>query len=386
VSEPVFDLIVVGGGPSGSAAACTAARHGLRVVVVDRKRFPRDKLCGGLLTLRAAKVYERIFTEPWDAVIESRAGGLRLMSERGQLNEVRDYKALQFTSRRAFDAHLLRQAEAAGAEMLLGQAVSAVECDPPCVVLQDGHRLAARTVIGADGVASTVGRCLFGRSFNPRTIAFGLEMEVPREATRDPDFQPEIYFGMARWGYGWVFPKADTLTVGVGGLLARNPDLRDTFTRLLSLRFGGVPTQRIKGCHIPYGDFRVIPGRGNVILCGDAAGLVEPITGEGIAFAMHSGQLAALAVVQALKQGGTALEAFLPNYRPITTDLRLARALRQLVFPRLVEPVFLFTLPKLRNAPRRHMDLMADDLGYPAYARYIATSVLMRGWLKLLPT
>jgi len=64
----------------------------------------------------------------------------------------------------------------------------------------------------------------------------------------------------------------------------------------------------------------------------------------------------------------------------------VARALRQLVFPRLVEPVFLFALPKLRNAPRKHMDLMADELGYPAYARYVAANVMMRGWLKLLPS
>lgn len=386
MSQPVFDLIVVGGGPAGSATACTAARHGLRVAVVDRRDFPRDKLCGGLLTLRAAKAYERIFLEPWDTVIEAWAGGLRLMSERGQLNEVRDYKALQFTTRKAFDAHLLEQAQAAGAHLLLGHGVSAVECDPASVTLQDGQRLGARAVIGADGVVSTVGRCLFGRSFNPGTIAFGLEMEVPRDAAKDSSFLPEIYFGMARWGYGWVFPKRDTLTVGLGGLLARNPDMKGAFRRLLSMRFGHVPAQRIKGCHIPYGDYLRTPGRGNVILCGDAAGLVEPITGEGIAFAMQSGEQAALAVVQALEQGQTALAAYLPGYRQITADLRVARALRQLVFPRLMEPLFLFALPKLANAPRKLMDLMADDLSYSAYARYIAANVLVRGWRKLLPS
>ncbi|AKJ28146.1 geranylgeranyl diphosphate reductase [Caldimonas brevitalea] len=382
-----FDLIVVGAGPAGSSAARTAAQSGLRVALVDKDVFPRDKLCGGLLTLRAQKVYRHVFDTPWDAVIEARAHGLRLLGRDGRmLNEVRDHKLLQFTARRHFDALLLQQAAASGAEVLLGSAVQRVDTDQPGIELSGGRRLSARAVIGADGVKSTVARTLFGRSFDPRTIALGLEMEVPRDGLpASEDGAPEIYFGRARWGYGWVFPKRDTLTVGLGGLQVHNPHLKDEFRRLLVERFGALPGARIKGHHIPYGDYLRTPGRGNVLLCGDAAGLVEPITGEGIAFAMLSGQQAALAVAAALQRGQPALAAYLPAYRRLSADFRIANQLRRLIFPRLCEPLFLRALPKLRNAPGKHMDLMADDIGYPAYGRYIATSVLTRAWRKLLP-
>ncbi|MCW7539185.1 geranylgeranyl reductase family protein [Aquabacterium sp. A7-Y] len=387
MSALLFDLIVVGAGPAGSAAACTAAHRGLRVALVDKEEFPREKLCGGLLTLRAQKVYARVFPRAWDEAVEARAHGLSLLGPDGRrLNEVREHHLLQFTCRRRFDALLLDQAVEAGATPLLGSAVQQVDDSEGAVRLSDGRRLQGRAVIGADGVRSSVARQLFGRSFDPRTIALGMEMEVPRchPGAADLDL-PEIHFGLARWGYGWVFPKRATLTVGLGGLLRHNPQLKTAFRAMLAHRFGSVPDVAIKGHHIPYGDYLTRPGRGRVLLCGDAAGLVEPITGEGIAFAMHSGREAALAVHEALQGRTEPLAAYLPRYRELVQDFRIAKGLRQLIFPRLCEPLFLRALPRLRQAPGRHMDLMADELGYPAYARYIALSVVARGWRKLLP-
>ncbi|WKB52428.1 NAD(P)/FAD-dependent oxidoreductase [Eleftheria terrae] len=386
-SKTSFDLIVVGGGPAGSAAACTAARQGLRVALLDQARFPRDKLCGGLLTLRAAKVYASVFDRGWDDTIEARAHGLRLFGRQGHLlNEVHDRQLLQFTCRSRFDHLLLQQAEAAGVQLHLGQRVRHINAGEAAVQLDDGRRFSARALIGADGVRSAVARGLFGRSFNPDTIALGLEMEVPREFEgADGVSAPEIHLGVARWGYGWIFPKRETLTVGLGGLLPHNPRLRQDFEAFVQRRFLGLPAARIKGHHIPYGDCLRTPGRDRVILCGDAAGLVEPITGEGIAFAMLSGREAALSVQEALGKSGSPLAAYLPRYRRLVADFRIARGLRQLMFPRACEALFLYALPRLRHAPARHMDLMADELGYPAYARYIAASVLTRGWRKLLP-
>ena len=184
---------------------------------------------------------------------------------------------------------------------------------------------------------------------------------------------PEIYFGLIDWGYGWVFPKRDTLTVGVGGSLRKNPDLMSSFKDFLRQRFGEIPAGKIKGHHIPFGDFRRVPGRGNILLCGDAAGLVEPITGEGIAFAMQSGHFAAEAIRDAAKalKPAAALDFYQPRYEAIAASFRHANRLRHLLFPRTAQKLFSKVLPRTSSIPRRHMDLMADEITYADYGKFL---------------
>lgn len=390
----VFDLIVVGSGPAGSCAARAASRAGLKVALVDQARFPRDKLCGGLLTRRAVSLYERVFTAPLDGVVQASSPELHLWGPQGWLNAARQGPVLRFTMRQAFDHHLFEQACAAGAVPFTGQPA---RLDPeapeerPSVRLADGRQLSAHVVIGADGVRSAVARALFGRPFDPATIALAVEVELPRDAVDDRVEAPEVHFGYVRWGYGWVFPKRETLTVGVGGLLARNPDLRASLARLVRQRFGDVPLPRIKGHHIPYGDYRRRPGRGNVLLCGDAAGLVDPITGEGIGLALESGQAAAQAAVLACEarrrgDGTPAMAYYQPLARRWARDLDHARALRLLMFSSWTSAAFMRAIAVMQRSPDRHMALMAGEIDYPAYTRGVAGSILRRlGRLAFLP-
>lgn len=375
-------VLVIGAGPAGSAAAHTLARQGIDVAVINKAAFPRDKLCGGLLTARSRKIYQRVFARPWDSVIDHAAHGVKFVRHGVLLKEVRDRAELCFTRRVDFDQFLLDQAISHGAGAYLGEAVVAIDLAGKVCRLGCGRKIGYDVLIGADGVNSLVARTLFGRAFDPRTVAFALELEVDRARYGAELNDPEVHFGVVRWGYGWVFPKRDTLTVGVGGLLARNPELKTTFAAFLRERFGTLPEGGIKGHHLPFGDYRKVPGRGDVLLCGDAAGLVEPITGEGIAFAMQSGLDAAEAIIEAA--GRPALPGYRARYRAITRDFDHANRLRHLLFPKFCERLFLKALPNSDTLAQKHLQLMADELGYGEYARHLLARVAKRAGRALL--
>ena len=364
-------VLIIGGGPAGASAAYKLAGHGLDAAVVDKAVFPRDKLCGGLLTLRSRTTYSRIFAAPWDPVVDFTAHGVKFFHRASLLNEVADSSELYFTRRLDFDHYLLDQAMRRGATAYLGDAVVALDIHEKTCRLRSGAEFTFDFMVGADGVNSLVAKSLFGKAFDHDSIAFALEMEVDRQQFPQPLDAPEIVFGLARWGYGWVFPKKDTLTVGIGGLHAKNPELKKALLAFLATRFGSIPAGRIKGHYLPFGDYRKVPGRDNVLLCGDAAGLVEPITGEGIAFAMQSGLYAAEAVIEAAAAGAVALPFYQRRYRHIARDFDHANRLRYLLFPSACERLFLKLLPTSRTLPRKHLELMADKLQYDDYFRYL---------------
>ena len=174
-----FDVVVAGGGPAGSAAAFTLASHGFRVCVVDKYSFPRDKLCGGLLTLRAKKIFHQVFQTDWSPAIHRTARGAKFYFQSTLLNSVTDYRDISFTCRREFDNFLLQLAVQRGATLLEKETAKSIDSARTLVTLASGKTLAFDFLIGADGVNSTVARHIFGTSFQPQTIGFGLELEVP---------------------------------------------------------------------------------------------------------------------------------------------------------------------------------------------------------------
>jgi menaquinone-9 beta-reductase len=368
-----FQVVVVGGGPAGSSAAHTLAAAGIKVCLIDRSVFPRDKLCGGLLTLRSKKAFQTIFKTDWSPAIQTVSKGARFYFKQKLLNSVVDYKDIFFTCRRDYDAFLLELARQRGTTVVQGAQVQTIDLEQSSLKLSDGTICDYDFLIGADGVNSLVAKTIFGESFRQDTIGFGLEMEVPISTRIPPITEPEIYFGLLDWGYGWVFPKSKTLTAGVGGLLKKNPRMREDFENFLTQRFGHVPPAKIKGHFIPFGDFRKTPGRRNVLLCGDAAGLVEPITGEGIAFAMLSGFFAAEGIKEALSvaKPSSVLEFYEKRYATIADSFRQANSLRYLLFPKACQFLFSKALPHSQSIPRRHMDLMADDLSHGEYVKFL---------------
>ena len=268
-----MDALVVGAGPAGSLAAFHLARGGARVLLTDKARFPRDKPCGGGITVRA----ERQLPFSIDPVVEDAVDVFELRLGYGRhFRRTTHEPLIRMTQRRRLDAFLVEQAQEAGAEF------------------RDGFRpddtIEAEVVIGADGANGTTGRKA-GLDDHLRTVALegNAAVDLERFAGR-----AWIEFGVVPGGYGWVFPKADHVNVGVGGWHSQGPQLRAHLARLC--REHGIPEREltdVRGHRLPLRRPGSTAARGRLALVGDAAGLVDPVSGDGIYEAVLSARLAA---------------------------------------------------------------------------------------------
>jgi geranylgeranyl reductase family protein len=306
---------VVGAGPAGAAAALEARRlrPDATVALVDKATFPRDKACGDGLGPHAV---DELVALGADGVLDGYPPirGLRLRSPRGLEVAGDPARPNHVVPRAVLDARLVAAAQAAGAELLYGTGVRRLEQHDGLVVA-DGQ-LAARVVIGADGANSTVRR-LLGAPANPdRALAIAVRGYAPA-----PPGRPEQLIAWVAEGwpaYVWSFPTGTGVAnVGYGLLRSRfHGDRAELHRRLRDLLPGAEPDPgSLRAHHLPFSSFRPPPGAGRVLLAGDAASLVNPLSGEGIYYALASGRLAARAAVCAPMDP-------LPAYRRL-----LARAL-----------------------------------------------------------
>ena len=364
-----YDVIVVGAGPSGSSAAYVLAASGMKVAIIDKSIFPRNKLCGGLLTGRSKKIFHDIFKTSWDPVIEVTSNGATFFKKYDFLNSVDNYRSIFFTSREKYDTFLLELAEKKGTQVIQGTRVISLNQDENSITFNDGQKMFADFIIGADGVMSRVANSLFPDYHKINKLALGLETEVPIDHSNERITKPELYFGVIPWGYGWVFPKEKSFTVGVGGLKKYNPKMKNILLDLLNHRFSENLKFQIKANYLPFGSYLSTPGFKNILLVGDAAGLVEPITGEGIAFAMESGKLAAESIIKAANYNrpDRAYKEYKSEYNKLTKILRQANFMKYLVFTKTAAPLFYNAIKNNKNAILKHMDIMAGEINYKEY-------------------
>ncbi len=362
---PHYDLVILGAGPAGASAAVTARKNGLSVALVDKARFPRAKLCGGLVTGRCAGHLKEVFDLDIDPQLFETRRNFEFYMDGQPLGRLDGVPPAHLTMRWNFDQLLFSRAIAAGAVDYSGQRVETLDLSANRVTLHAGEVLDYGCLIGADGVQSITARAIFGEPFDKTRVGFALEIEGP---TVEPDTQTRIRidFAAADWGYGWSFPKRASTTIGLGGLHARNPEMKARLAAYLD-RLGTGQGLKVKGHFLPFGGYRSVPGRGNVLLAGDAAGFVDPITGEGIGHAIQSGRLAAEAAAEALAAGRPerALRLYRPATRPIRTGLRAAILLRPVIFARPLKPFFAATFRNSRSLKREYMHLLSGETEYP---------------------
>ena len=292
-----FDVLVVGAGPAGSAAAMHLARGGARVLLADRARFPRDKPCGGGLTGRALRHAPCDVSEVVEHVVDRFVlrAGYRARVARSSKTPV-----ILMTQRRRLDAYLAEHATAVGVEFRDGAAVGEIVIESGgASATVGGSRIQASYLVGADGANGVVARSTgLGEGIRP---GVALEGNVAWG-----DLAPAAYRGTA-WvelgvvpgGYGWVFPKGDHANLGVGGWLDEGPRLRSHLARLA--RVHGVESDTltdVRGHRLPMRGPTSRSAQGRALLVGDAAGLVDPLSGDGIYEAFVSARLAAEAVLR----------------------------------------------------------------------------------------
>jgi geranylgeranyl reductase family protein len=282
-----FDAVVVGAGPAGSTTAYRLASGGASVLLVDKARFPRDKPCGGGVTLRAA----RALPFSIDPVVEDVVDRFELrLGYRSSFERVSEEPLCLMTQRSRLDEFLARKAEEAGAEFRDGVPVAYDDGD----LLVDGERIAARVIVGADGVNGLAARTFGLAGDHGHGVA--LEGNAPLDTSYRGRLVLEL--GVVPGGYAWVFPKGDHVNVGVGGWEQEGPRLRTHLRRLCAVHevdFDALTD--LRGYRLPYRRASSVFASDKVLLVGDAAGLIDPLSGDGMYEAFVSARLAAEAIL-----------------------------------------------------------------------------------------
>jgi geranylgeranyl reductase family protein len=286
-----WDVAVIGAGPAGLAAASAAAGAGARTIVLERAEHPRYKTCGGGLIGASRAAAGGLIEVP--ARDEIRAATITLRGGR-EFTRTETEPLLAMVVREEFDAALLGRAAENGAVVRERAQVRAVDQagGHATARLADGTEVTARTIIGADGSAGVTARHV-GTEFSQVDLGLELEIAVPASVAEQWAGRVQLDWGKIPASYGWLFPKGDRLTVGViaarGQGDATRAYLREYVTRLGLSGFRAVQDSgHLTRCRTDGSPLR----RGRVIAAGDAAGLLDPWTREGISFALRSGALA----------------------------------------------------------------------------------------------
>jgi geranylgeranyl reductase family protein len=313
-------VIVVGAGPAGSMAAMTLAARGVPVVLIDRKRFPRDKPCGGGIRFRVLTRFPELAPYLRREVPMHEIRRVWMESPSGASVVAASRTPFYLTLRRLdLDAALVRRARDAGADVVENARVTDVSASAGgvSVTCLDGRRFAGRLVIGADGVNSVVARASgLSAGFADETLAIDTMEETPLTdlAVTDPGTM-YVAYGRHRWpGYGYVFPKREHVDAGVGFVLsffkqelggspwAHHERFIDE-ARAKGIVRGASRRENFKAYRLPLGGPLSRTSTDGVLLCGDAGGFVNAYTGEGIYFAMVTGQHAGESAARALTRG-----------------------------------------------------------------------------------
>lgn len=299
-STRMLDVVVIGAGPAGATAAFFLARGGMKVVLIEKEKLPREKVCGG--GVQSCTLSQLPFS--FQEVVEAESSGMVFTRQLRHGFVRRSQRPLVYqVSRARFDNLLTQKAAAAGARVLDGLAVSSVETEGgTCSVKTSaGDTFNSKFVVFADGVTSIGHRLL-----NPQETRFlqlGMEYDVPlvsKTGRYDPTLV-SVDWGTMPDGYAWIFPKKDHLVVGCGGPRNQNQSLRaylSTLTRRLG--YEESECENLRAHPIPSLTRQTVVANQRFILVGDAGGFVEPFSGEGISYAIKSGSAAAEAIIATL--------------------------------------------------------------------------------------
>jgi len=327
-----FDVAVIGGGPAGLAAASAAVATGARTVVLERAVHPRYKTCGGgLIGASLAAVDGQIDVPARDRI---RAATFTLRGG-GEFTRHQDEPLLAMVLREEFDEALLRRAAGNGAVLRQRAPVRAIDqaAGHASARLADGAVVTAKVIIGADGSSGVSARHV-GVQFEQVDLGLELEIAVPPPVARQWAGRVLLDWGQLPASYGWVFPKGDRLTVGVIAARGNGDATRDYLREFTGrLKLGSFDVVRDSGHLTRCRTDRSALRRGRVLVAGDAAGLLDPWTREGISFALRSGALAGeFAAKAAVADRGQDAESSLDEYaaavgRVLVPEMRAGRVL-----------------------------------------------------------
>ena len=294
------DVVIVGAGPAGAALAYELAKMGIDVLILEKGKLPRYQTCSGGISVRAANLLDFDISPVTEQLIYRAKFSYKLGN--GYTKEY-DKPLIHMVMRDRFDLFLIQKAQEIGVRVTDGQKVEQIQMMANhAVVVTPAYKFKARIVAGADGANSTVARAAGLMGGVDFAIGINAEVSVSDEAMARWDSTVGLDIGYVPYRQGWIFPKEAHLSIGVWGAIALTKELKPYYKRLLeSQNLGNYEVTSLKGRLVSLRKSGLAIQRNNALLLGAAAGLLHPLTGEGIYYAIKSAQLAAPVIAKSLQ-------------------------------------------------------------------------------------
>ena len=378
----LFDVIIVGSGPTGTTAGYILARKGLKVLIIDQKNFPRRKICGGGLTLHTKKLIPFEIAEVIHQEVTAGQIGFRGRA----IETILDENTIAFTiDRLTFDSFLLDKAIDAGARTHLGHRVHSLGWDNDLVnVHTNQETFSGRYLIGADGVHSTIAKQTGMIDHRSTSLAYEARLTREDKAGSSQADMITFDFGTILGGYGWIFPKRDHLNVGVCRTWPGRKASKKHLLRYID-QHPGLKRDRIidiRAFPVPLGGKEYTLHKNNILLAGDAANLADPWLGEGLNYALFSGELAAETIIKHINGEIPDLAEY--TQRINTTCVKeFSYAKRFSLLVNTLPYINVRLLKSSRTLQRIMIDLLRGDRTYQEAWQSLFTLAPNRIWKKL---
>jgi len=360
----LFDVIIVGAGPAGSLLAYYLAIHNINALIIDKKKLPRNKICGGGLTRRSMN------TLPFDVseVIESYTRSVSIsVHNRIFFHHTSTFPIMGMVMRDKFDCFLLKKAMDRGATLMDETAFRSMTPESGLLNVKASKGIfKSKILVGADGVHSRVAKALELNTTHRRMVGLESEIYVDRKNIFHIFVNSaEFDFGIIPEGYGWIFPKKDHLSIGVVTLKKNIDGMKQHLYRYLESKklLDNSTIMSSKGWMIPYGtSTEMLLANEKGLLVGDAAGLTDPITGEGIFFALKEAEIASQIILGNMVKGES-LYKYNAAIGSLRNDLAYALKLQKLLYK---IPQISYKLLKIYGAQlgKEFMDIINGDTTY----------------------
>lgn len=362
IIETMEKILVIGAGPAGSACAWKLADAGMHCILADMSAFPRSKVCGGIVSKRGWDILlsaGMISEMEMDDLSSGTHTVMTISSDFTPLRTYLDgYPPIRLVNRTRFDAFLRRRALEAGAVPLKDRFLDISDGE---AVFSSGERLGFDRIVGADGASGRVRRFVTGGKDTPNSPALSAVVPLSENALQ-PYLEAglHIFFFSGFHGYGWLFPGKEDVAVGVGSFGNNRGNLKDLMGKLL-IHTGLGTSHPVRGAVLPAGRQPVIPGSGRILLTGDAAGLCDRVSGEGISHAIESGFAAADAMIKGLEtwhEGAKCVELVVQSQK-----------YRKFLYNRPFRPLAIRALKRSNRWYSKYWSIVSGDKDYSCLLR-----------------
>ncbi|WP_457554062.1 NAD(P)/FAD-dependent oxidoreductase [Desulfobacula sp.] len=339
----MFDVAIIGAGPAGTAAGFDLLAKGLKVLVLDKYEFPRKKACAGGITPKAY----HLFRYDISSVIKKECQTIRITPFNKKSFFIKNKNTLCYmTKREDLDLFSLNKIIEKGVDFRVIKKIRSIkETNSSVEIHTDSESFKASYLIGADGANSIVRRLIFSGRFYKKQFAIEADVKMER-----PDmFQMEFDFSKSKNCYYWIFPKDDHVNIGVYCVDSKVRLTKQLLFDYAKARLHSSNLEAIKGYPLCTGGFHYQRDSKRIFLAGDAAGLTERLLGEGIYFAVKSGQLVARSIIESEKHAVLVQMLYLKKLKSIQADLRFYDLVSKWFykFPRV--SLKLLSFPFVRN-------------------------------------